>query len=801
MASHRRRALPDRRQLARLPGVLRAARVDRDVDGLSDERDLRLRVDAREDPHRARHEADGRRVGRGLERAQGGLRRVQGHAHERGRTCSREQWPHFEPLVEAFGYTNIARRGLRGRRRHRDARRARARAGDPGRRSSPATATRSSSSTPRASSRSWRRRAGSPRRSSTTTRPSSTATASRRSSIPDFYGLKGDTSDNIPGVPGIGDKTAAHAAAALRRPRGRARARSTRSPAPSARRTSPTTPTTRASRRSSRRSSRDVPVDARRRGRGRARARPLEAARGLPRVRAARPAAPPGGVPRRRGRGRARAGGRDDGRRAACARARSPTSRGCRTASSRSPSRAPRGRRRASCSRVEADAGASRAASATRCSPATLDDPAERRRARVGDRPVVAHDAKSLGVVPPNLVHDTLLGAYLLEPARRGFPLRELLEERGLAADARGRGRAPRRVLVRELAAWQREQIADARPDRRCMDEIELPLVPRPARDGGRRRAAGHRAPGARSRRACATRSATSSARSGSSRARSSSIGSPQQLGEILFNKLGLSKKRRGKTGFSTDARVLQAIRDEHEIIPKIERWRELNQLDEDVPRRPAAARPTRASRASTRRSCRPPRRPAGSRRRTRTCRTSRSARRSGREIRGCFEAAPGNVLLSADYSQVELRVLAHIADEPVLKEIFVRGEDVHTATASTGLRQGARRARPVGQRSKAKMINYGIVYGLSDYGLADRLGIPREEAKAFIDAYLERFPRGRARSSRRRSSRRRTTATSRRCGAAGARSPSSRRATGRCARSASASRSTPSSRAPRRTS
>ena len=112
-----------------------------------------------------------------------------------------------------------------------------------------------------------------------------------------------------------------------------------------------------------------------------------------------------------------------------------------------------------------------------------------------------------------------------------------------------------------------------------------------------------------------------------------------------------------------------------------------------------------------------------------------------GREIRGCFEAEDGNVLVSADYSQVELRILAHVADEPVLKEIFTRGEDVHTATASQVFDKQAADLTPM-DRSKAKMINYGIVYGLSDYGLADRLNIPREEAKAFIDAYLERFPR-----------------------------------------------------------
>ena len=96
-------------------------------------------------------------------------------------------------------------------------------------------------------------------------------------------------------------------------------------------------------------------------------------------------------------------------------------------------------------------------------------------------------------------------------------------------------------------------------------------------------------------------------------------------------------------------------------------------------------------------------------------------------------------VLTSADYSQVELRILAHVAGEEVLKEIFVRGEDVHTATASQVFGRAPEDLTPM-DRSKAKMINYGIVYGLSDYGLADRLNIERDEAKAFIDAYLERF-------------------------------------------------------------
>ncbi len=351
-----------------------------------------------------------------------------------------------------------------------------------------------------------------------------------------------------------------------------------------------------------------------------------------------------------------------------------------------------------------------------------------------GDRPVTAHDAKSLGVVPPNLAHDTLLGAYILEPARRGFPFRELAEERGLAADASDEA-AREALLVRELASWQRGQIQE-RGLEGIMDEIELPLVGvlrAMEVEGVRLNVARLDEVGRRVRDEVAGLEREIWALAGTE----FTIGSPQQLGEILFNKLGLSKKRRGKTGFSTDARVLQAIRDEHEVIPRIERWRELNQLVKTyldvLPELVDAhgrihttflqAVATTGRLASTNPNMQ-----------NVPVRTE-----LGREIRGCFEAREGMVLTSADYSQVELRILAHVADEPVLKEIFLRGEDVHTATASQVFSKEASELTPM-DRSKAKMINYGIVYGLSDYGLADRLNIAREEAKAFIAAYLERF-------------------------------------------------------------
>jgi DNA polymerase-1 len=352
----------------------------------------------------------------------------------------------------------------------------------------------------------------------------------------------------------------------------------------------------------------------------------------------------------------------------------------------------------------------------------------------LGDRPVVAHDAKALGLVPPNLGHDTLLGAYLLEPARRSFPFREICEERGLGADcADDAGRDA--ALLQALAAWQREQIRE-RGLQMLLTEIELPLVPvlREMEIAGVRLDKERIAEvDARVREEVHALEREIWDLAGEEFV----IGSPQQLGAILFEKLGLSRKRRGKTGFSTDARVLQAIRTEHEIIPRIERWRELNQIvktyldvlpqladaDSRIHTTFVQAVATTGRLASTNPNMQ-----------NVPVRTE-----LGREIRGCFQAAPGMVLTSADYSQVELRILAHVAGEEVLKEIFVRGEDVHTATASQVFGRAPEELTPM-DRSKAKMINYGIVYGLSDYGLADRLNIEREEAKAFIDAYLERF-------------------------------------------------------------
>ena len=362
-----------------------------------------------------------------------------------------------------------------------------------------------------------------------------------------------------------------------------------------------------------------------------------------------------------------------------------------------------------------------------------LDDPAAL-AAALGERPVIVHDAKALGVVPAVVAHDTLLAAYLLEPSRRSFVLDELCEEAGIAISLDDAG-AREAALTSLLAARQRLMLEE-RGELGLLDTIELPLILV-----------------LRSMEVAGVRLNTKTLAEIAQRVRDEIttleqqiwdlageefvIASPQQLSAILFEKLGLTKKRKGKTGYSTDARVLQSIRDEHEIIPVVERWRELNQLSKTY----LEALPSLVDEQSRIHTTFVQAAAATGRLASINPNMQNIPVRTelGREIRGCFEAAPKLALLSADYSQVELRLLAHVADEQVLMDIFSAGEDVHSATAREvfGVSEDEIDS---GMRSKAKMINYGIVYGLGDYGLADRLNISRGEAREFIDAYLNRF-------------------------------------------------------------
>jgi DNA polymerase I len=357
-----------------------------------------------------------------------------------------------------------------------------------------------------------------------------------------------------------------------------------------------------------------------------------------------------------------------------------------------------------------------------------------------GEHPVVAHDWKTIAMADdacaaPPLAHDTLVAAYLIDPARRGYPLDELATELGLGARIDGSdGVAQRAVLTRLLAERQRDRLEEDGLTS-LFHEIELPLVDVLVE----MERAGIKLDVERLREISSRfneRAIELERRVWELAGEEFTIGSPQQLAPILFEKLGLSRKRRGKTGFSTDARVLQAIRHEHEIVPAIEEWREVTKLKSTyLDAFPELIGPDGRLHTTFNQTAATTGRLSST---NPNLQNIPIRTEQGREIRACFVAEPGLRLISADYSQVELRLLAHIADEPVLKDIFRRGEDVHTATAEAIL---GGKTDP-GTRSKAKMVNYGIVYGLSAFGLADRLQIEKEEAQQFIDAYLERFPK-----------------------------------------------------------
>ncbi|MBD60033.1 MAG: DNA polymerase I [Citromicrobium sp.] len=214
-------------------------------------------------------------------------------------------------------------------------------------------------------------------------------------------------------------------------------------------------------------------------------------------------------------------------------------------------------------------------------------------------------------------------------------------------------------------------------------------------------------------------------------------VGSPKQLGEILFDKMGYKGGRKGKSGqYSTDQAMLEKLDAQGApIATKVLEWRQLAKLKSTYTDALQQAINPRTSRVHTSYSL------TGAQ----TGRLSSTdpnlqnipiRTEIGREIRQAFVAEPGNVLLAADYSQIELRLAAHMADVAPLREAFEAGEDIHNRTALEMFGAVDRETR-----ARAKTINFAILYGISRWGLAGRLGIEAEEAQALIDTYFARFP------------------------------------------------------------
>jgi DNA polymerase-1 len=218
-------------------------------------------------------------------------------------------------------------------------------------------------------------------------------------------------------------------------------------------------------------------------------------------------------------------------------------------------------------------------------------------------------------------------------------------------------------------------------------------------------------------------------------------LGSPKQLGDILFGKMGLPGAKKTATGaWSTSASVLEDLAESgNQFAARILDWRQLAKLKSTyTDALPGYVNP-QTQRVHTSYALAA----------TSTGRLSSSEpnlqnipvrNEAGRKIRTAFVAAPGHKLISADYSQIELRLLAHIADIPQLKKAFENGLDIHAMTASEMFGVPIE-GMPSEVRRRAKAINFGIIYGISAFGLANQLGIPREEAGAYIKRYFERFP------------------------------------------------------------
>ena len=356
---------------------------------------------------------------------------------------------------------------------------------------------------------------------------------------------------------------------------------------------------------------------------------------------------------------------------------------------------------------------------------------------------IATHDAKQLSLGrPPS--DDTLIAAYLVDPGRSGYDLDDLAREHGLEL-------VPEPATEEETAALVRHAEASRRlapplrarlhewGSERLYDEVELPLtVVLADMEQAGIRIDTYRMGEITAR--LAERVEELEAQALELAGEPFQLGSTQQLARILFEKLGLTAGRKGKTGYSTDARVLRAIRDDHPLVPVVEEWRELTKLlNTYLLPLPALIDPVdgrlhttinQAVAATGRLSTTNP-----------NLQSIPVRTELGRRIRSAFVATDGSRLLSADYSQVELRILAHVSGEPVLREAFARGEDIHSATASLvfGVPQPELTR---GQRDTAKMVNFGIVYGISSFGLSENLGIPREEAQELIDTYLARLPR-----------------------------------------------------------
>ncbi|MBZ5704415.1 MAG: DNA polymerase I [Acidobacteriia bacterium] len=354
----------------------------------------------------------------------------------------------------------------------------------------------------------------------------------------------------------------------------------------------------------------------------------------------------------------------------------------------------------------------------------------------IHDYKLAIHVLEQQGITLRGVQHDPMLYSYLLDPTYSSHRLADVALRR---LNLKLSGTLPESAdITGRLATALRHEVQQAGL-LKLYDEIDLPLVPVLAR---------MEQAGVKIDRHALAEMSSRLEREIDVKAREIfeqagcefNISSPRQLGDVLFNKLNLPKPvkyGKGKT-ISTAVDVLEGLADTHAVPRLVLEYRQLSKLKSTyVDALPALLNPATGRLHTT-----------FGQTGTATGRLSSAnpnlqnipiRTELGREIRAAFTAEPGHVILSADYSQIELRLLAHFSKDPLLVEAYRRGDDIHTLTASQVFGVPPLMVTP-DHRRQAKVVNFGIVYGLSAFGLSQNLGIEPSEAKQFINAYFEKY-------------------------------------------------------------
>ena len=354
----------------------------------------------------------------------------------------------------------------------------------------------------------------------------------------------------------------------------------------------------------------------------------------------------------------------------------------------------------------------------------------------IHDYKAATHALERQGITLQGVEHDPMLYSYLLDPTYSSHRLADVALRR---FNLKLSGTLPEAAdITGRLATALRREVQEASLQK-LYEEIDLPLVPVLARmehAGVKIDRAALAEMSSRLEREIDTKAKEIYQRAGIE----FNVSSPKQLGDILFNKLNLPKPvkyGKGKT-ISTAVDVLEGLAEEHDVPRLVLEYRQLTKLKSTyVDALPALLNPASGRLHTT-----------FGQTGTATGRLSSTnpnlqnipiRTELGREIRAAFTAEPGHVLLAADYSQIELRLLAHFSKDPLLVEAYRRGDDIHTLTASQVFGVPPLMVTP-DHRRQAKVVNFGIVYGLSAFGLSQTLGIEPSEAKLYINAYFERY-------------------------------------------------------------